>query len=311
MMISAVAALAIGGTVAYFSDTEVSNDNVISAGTIDIAVDGENPWDSTNQYGIIGLEPSDERDINVVLSNVGTNDVVIWKKVSATDAGNLISEPECEIGGGTWTEGVDTCTGAYVATDNISSQFVYSMNVGGSTHINQAWNVRVSDVNDLWIPIGRLNAGSTLAVDQNYYFDENAGNAYQGDSMTLDITFYAEQLDAPGPAHSTRGVVLENKNTTTWAPIVGDGTWGILTLDALGNYTAKAWGLNAGTYQLDYFVDPATDNFFGATNTVGAGGSVSYTGTRVGLTTATNAKYWLRDLSWNNANTLWEANLVN
>lgn len=43
VMIVAVAALAIGGTVAYFSDTETSARNTISAGTIDISVDSQNP----------------------------------------------------------------------------------------------------------------------------------------------------------------------------------------------------------------------------------------------------------------------------
>ena len=80
LLIAAVAAIAIGGTVAYFSDTETSTGNVISAGTIDISVDTENPWVSTNQYSIANLEPSDDQDINVKLENKGTNAAVIWKK---------------------------------------------------------------------------------------------------------------------------------------------------------------------------------------------------------------------------------------
>jgi predicted ribosomally synthesized peptide with SipW-like signal peptide len=316
VMIVAVAALAIGGTVAYFSDTEVSTGNTISAGTIDISVDNENPWQSTNEYTFSNLEPSDDKNINVTLKNEGTNPAVIWKKVSVTaEADNIQSEPECVAENGTWNQAATVgskCTGQTLKKDDLSTQFVYSMKIGGNVNINKAWDVKVSDVNNLWIPIGKLDANTSITVDQNYYFDEMAGNEYQGDSMTFDVTFYAEQLDAPGPAHSTRGVILDNKNASSgnWEPLVGDGIWGILTWDGSGNYKIKAWGLAAGTYQLDYFVEPSTDNFFGSSFTVGAGGSVDSSGTRPALATDASAKYWLRDLSWNNDNTLWEANLV-
>ena len=251
-IVAVVAAAASIVTVSYFSDTETSSDNTFTTGTIDIAVDGENPWDATAEYAFSGLEPSDDEDIDVMLSNVGTNDVVIWKKVSVTsETDNIQSEPECDAIGGTWSGSV--CSGG-TSIDDLSTQFVYSMDIGGSIDIDQAWDVRLSDVNDLWIPIGRLDSGDTLAVDQNYYFDEMAGNEYQGDEMTVNITFYAEQLDAPGPTNTTRGVVLENKNPANdWAPIIADGTWGIITWDGSGNYTAKGWGMNSDTYTLTYW----------------------------------------------------------
>jgi predicted ribosomally synthesized peptide with SipW-like signal peptide len=306
VVILGVSAVVAGATRAYFSDTETSTGNTFAAGTIDIKVDNQNPWSSTAQYAFSNLEPSDSNDINVTLSNAGTNDVVIWKKVKVTaEEDNLQSEPECAAESGVWSG--TACTTRSTPKDDLSTQFVYSMNIGVNTNINKTWGVKVSDINDLWIPVGKLAVGASVPVAQNYYFDEKAGNEYQGDKMTVDITFYAEQLGAPGPANTTRGVVLENKDTTTWTPIVGDGTWGILTWDAAGKYTVKAWGLAGASYQLDNFVEPSTDNFFGSTL---SGPVVSDTGTRATLNSDTKAKYWLRDLSWSNANTLWEANLV-
>ena len=38
-IIAVVAAVGIGATVAYFSDTETSAGNIITAGTVDISVD--------------------------------------------------------------------------------------------------------------------------------------------------------------------------------------------------------------------------------------------------------------------------------
>ncbi len=169
--------------------------------------------------------------------------------------------------------------------------------------------MKVSDINDLWIPIGRLNSGASLAVGQNYYFNELAGNEYQGGTMTIDITFYAEQLNAPGPIHTTRGVVLENKNTVgEWEPLIGDGTFGILTWDIAGNYTVKGWGLAGANYRVVYYNGSSEAAISG--NTAVVSGAVTIGGNYAGFGTA-DAKYWLRDTTYNNANTLWEANLVN
>lgn len=311
LLISAVAAIAIGGTVAYFSDTETSTGNVISAGTIDISVDSENPWVLTSQYSIANLEPSDEQNINVTLKNEGTNPAVIWKKVTvAAELDGTESEPECFAEGGTWSG--STCSSG-TPKDDISTQFVYSMKIGGNDNIKKDWDVKVSDVNNLWIPIGKLASGSSLTVDQNYYFDELAGNEYQGDSMTLDITFYAEQLDAPGPDYvsGSNGVIVDNKDASgDWAPIVGDGTWGILKWDGSGNFTMKGWGLAGTSYRAVYY-NGSTETNIGSGNTSVSGGTVIITGNYGSFGTNLDAKYWLRDASRNNTNTLWEANLVN
>ena len=279
-MVAVVGAVAVGGTIAYFSDTETSTGNTFTAGTVDIAVDSENPWESTGQYSFSNLEPSDDEDINVTLSNVGSNPVVVWKKVKITNE-----------------------------EKDLSTQFVYSMKVGGNDNIKKDWDVRVSDVNDLWIPIGRLNSGESLTVDQNYYFDEEADNAYQGGSMTFDVTFYADQVNAPGPAHTTRGVVLENKNTTgEWETIVGDGIFGILTWDTSYNYVVKAWGVVGASYKVAHYNEAtSTQTLIGDALTPVAG-AVSGSGTLTAY--GTDSKYWLRDLTWSNPNTLWESNLA-
>ena len=41
-----VTGLVVGGTLAYFSDTETSTGNLFTAGTIDLEVNGTNPWTS-------------------------------------------------------------------------------------------------------------------------------------------------------------------------------------------------------------------------------------------------------------------------
>lgn len=308
-IIVAVAAVVVGGTVAYFNDTEVSEDNVITAGTIDIEVNDQNPWSQNGKYTFSNLEPSDDVDIDVVLKNVGTNPVVIWKKVEVDENTGETSEPECVAIGGSWDDTNNTCDKD--DTNDVSTQFVYSMDINSSVNIDEAWDVRVSDIDGLWIPMGRLNSGDTLDVDQNYYFDENAGNEYQGDEMTIDVTFYAEQLDAPGPANTTNGVVLDNKDVASgdWEPEVGDGIWGIITWDGADNYNVRAWGLEGASYQVAHYDEAtSTQTLMGDVLTPDANGDVE--DDDVLTAKGNDSKYWLRDLSWDNDNTLWEANLV-
>ncbi len=56
--IAIVVVVAVGATQALFSDTEESIGNTYTTGTIDIAVDGENPWVSNNQYSLDDMKPS-------------------------------------------------------------------------------------------------------------------------------------------------------------------------------------------------------------------------------------------------------------
>jgi predicted ribosomally synthesized peptide with SipW-like signal peptide len=65
-VIAAVAAIAIGGTVAYFSDTETSTGNTFTAGTLDLKVDStchyngnvcgatSHVWEGSNPYPVPG-----------------------------------------------------------------------------------------------------------------------------------------------------------------------------------------------------------------------------------------------------------------
>jgi hypothetical protein len=138
--------------------------------------------------------------------------------------------------------------------------------------------------------------------------DETAGNEYQGDQLKFNIELYAEQLDAPGPAHTTRGVVLDNKDVAAdWVPLV-DGRLGLLTWDLVtGNYRLRAWGLDAGAYKVKFY--DTTEHDISTAQTA-VGGKLDFTGNYANFGVNPNAKYWLR-YEWDNAKTLFESNLVN
>jgi len=296
LMIVTVAGVTVGATVAYFSDTETSTNNTFAAGTIDIAVNDENAWEETVFDVTVdgNLKPGMSRTATLTVANVGQNDLVLWKRVKVTDRN-----------GGDSTEPEETADPSD-SINNLDSQISYDMTVGGVNTIPAIWGVKLADVDSLWIPLGKVVAGDSVDVTQVYKLLEETGNEYQGDTLTFDIDLYAEQMDAPGPEHTTRGVVLENKDTTDWFPIM-DGTLGILTWDVSGNYTLKAFGLTGGVTYRFAQGDPEVGISAYMTPTAG---NLTITGNYGGFATP-NTKYWLRPNDWDNAKSLWESNLVN
>jgi len=181
MTIAVVAAVGIGAARAYFSDTETSVGNTINAGTIDIAVDGDNPWTKTYTEQWSDMKPSYDRTMTFPIKNVGENPLVLWKRIVVTDwLDGVESEPECVAEGGTWGNPSGPCSGG-MPKDDLDSVINYQMVFGGTTVIDKAWGVKMKDVDTLWVPLGKLTPGQELAMTQLYHMDETAGNEYQGD----------------------------------------------------------------------------------------------------------------------------------
>ena len=320
-IIAAVAAIVIGGTVAYFSDTETATGNILAAGTIDIAVDGQNPWDRTYTEKLDDMKPSQVRYIEFTVKNVGENPVVLRKHLGdfVMDTYKPQNEPACSSLGGTWNS--SECSnwqwgtnGALSLLDFIRYDMTITPQDGSPIEIiPEEWDIKLSDIESLWIPLGTIEPGKTLVVKQSYHMIKETGNWAQGLSMTFDIDLYAEQTFGPGP-NTTHGVILENKDDVDWYSIM-DQTWGILTWDTDGKYVLRAFGLDtldtSVTYRLAHWQEPSgpetgISDYF-APN---ANGCLEITGTYTGFNTNTDAKYRLRPSDWRQPKTLWEGNIV-
>lgn len=319
-LIALVGTLGYVGTTAYFNDTETSEGNVLAAGTIDIAVNDENPWTATEEYVFEDLLPGEDESTLQTIKNVGSRNAMVWKRIDITSRENYHeSEPECYAHeGAAWDISVSRCdySGSTGSVDDLDTQMIYGMTVGAGTNIDPVWKVTMADLDGLWIPLGLLEANGEVEVGQTYLFSEDATNHYQGDKLTYTITYYAAQEGTPGPAPTTRGVVLVAKalnpeNGYYEFPVVGTGTWGLLTWDDSGNFHMRAWGLPGTQYRLQAwnYTSNSDLGMFGDTQ---SGGNVDYTGNYAGLVNNNQIKYWLRDTSgsWPNANALWESNLV-
>lgn len=201
MSIALVSATAFGVTRAFFTDTETSSKNTFTTGTIDIAVDNQNPWSSRTPYQFTDMKPSQVEYANFTVNNVGTNPVNVWKKLTVTGTSDTpISEPECVEGHGVWTEG--NCTGDYSAKSDIDTVIDYDLSVKLYNNSNELiwWqmiydkNVTVADIKDKDVFLGMIPEGWHIDVVQSYHMKSDTGNWAQGDSMTFDITLTGEQL---------------------------------------------------------------------------------------------------------------------
>jgi len=108
-VIAAIAALAIGGTIAYFSDTETSTGNTFTAGKLDLIVDIDgvvyNPLNRTIFGPLTDIKPGDDGEETISLHV--DNDACGFVKFDLTsDLDNSCTEPEaveegqgCPIGG--------------------------------------------------------------------------------------------------------------------------------------------------------------------------------------------------------------------
>jgi predicted ribosomally synthesized peptide with SipW-like signal peptide len=281
--IAIVGALIGGGVIAMFSDVETAP-GTFTAGTIDIAIDGENPW--VDSFTIEQAKPCQTWYLEFEITNVGNNPCVVWKHLKdfVTGGGIMVypdpstgpasSEPEYVAGGGTFNNGVPQ--DGYVEKCNIDDWIMYDLyseviwpKAGGGT---DQWhqtlyteNVTIGSIECTFVPLGSIPPGGKMKVIQSYHLHATTPNDYQGDTLSFTIEFYAQQLEGTQ-------LVMENKvKAQPGEPSVvqfGDGMVGYLDYQTVGskfNYTFSATGLQAGTsYSLIYYADPWAGNHPGA-----------------------------------------------
>ena len=298
--IAGVAALAFGASQAFFSDTETSVGNTITAGTIDISVDQNNPWSAP--VTISDMKPSYVRWTKHVVRNVGNNPLKLWKHIkNVTTGNNEWSEPECTSAGGTWIPPITGqlfggCTNGQ-EQNNIDEYIVYDMYIdgnvsgiessnwlggqhsGGTVVIDEDDGITLDDIESVFVYLGEVAPNDEITVWQSYHMKDETGNWAQTDQVSFTIEFYAEQVNGNGPTSTS--LLLENKVEGPWTPILGDGMWGILKWAGDGSTfnfssTFEGHGLQPSTaYALIYAPDPWPQGPLpgGPSTVLGTGGS--------------------------------------
>jgi len=304
LAIALIAGLVGAFTYAYFSDVEETT-ATFSTGTIDIEVDGQNPWVRTFEDELSDLKPSETGEISFEIHNSGGNPVVVWKHIGdiVTSDGLHPESEDAEDPGGT--------------INHIHTVIDYDLTVGGEVIFDLGNGLSVDDIRSMWMPLGCLNPSQRLTVVQSYHMRNDTTNWAQGDVMDFAIDLYAEQLDRNGPDQLSYKLFLDNKTTADWCFIL-DGMWGILEWGSPTSLFAQ--GLQATTnYSLITYIDPWPGT---GLQTIASGTSLSdgtLTLSGFAMPAGYSGKIWLvltNDVSgdhmvgWNPAAYLFEANKV-
>lgn len=185
----------IGGTAAYFSDTETSIGNSFSAGTLDLNVDGGNT--NVVKFSVTNMRPGNQPRSSYTLANVGTlNGYLDIENVTFSSDENGCGEPETEAG--------DMTCGNPGATEGelanvVNLRLFADTNGDGSisTGENVFYNGKVKDLPTNFELNQALNAGTdTKVVALLDWWSTADDNKAQNDSMTIDMTFELAQTTA-------------------------------------------------------------------------------------------------------------------
>ncbi len=321
--IVAAITLSISATMAYFSDTESSVGNTLTAGTINIAVDGQDKWQREAPFDLVDLKPGQNVYTNFTVKNVGTNPVNIFKEVkNASSTENGINDPECEAYGGQWDG--QNCQGGTPKNDlenmvdyDLSVKLYDEQNVLRWYQTLYHQNKTISQLNQPMF-LGMIPANWEMKVVESYHLQASAGNEYQSDKMTFDIVLTGEQL----------------RGELTLAAKSGDPDWivqaenyaGTLSYEVRADQFKYSFSgvapLPNTKYWLINYVDPfGTPGItFGSAVSDGSG-NITISGSADLNQDLLNAKIWLvtdadydesanKLTGWNPANYLFETGLI-
>ncbi|WGI17067.1 TasA family protein [Methanonatronarchaeum sp. AMET-Sl] len=208
LLIGLIGVAAGAGTFAYFSDTEQA-DGMFQAGTIDIAINDQNPW--MESFEMIDMKPcKTTEEANVELTNVGTNPALIYKHIDVTDYNTGLerfecpvtnemfsSEPEWTIEANPQFDEEGNVTNVDInRIDDIHNQTEYTLTIDGQQIPLCLFDIEtVGDVDCNWMFLGVLEPGDSMMVNQTYKLSADAGNEYQGDQFNFTMTFKALQTN--------------------------------------------------------------------------------------------------------------------
>jgi len=183
-----------GGTYAYFSDTESSTGNTLSAATLDLKINGGDAAITT--FNVSNVAPGDSASANSTLRNAGS---LTGELDVATSA--ITNTPYA--GGGEFQDG----TGDLGANAEIAMYVDIDMSGGptagdvglksdGTTYDpSVALDYDVIDNYDTenWDAVANMAIAVSYGYRVEWRVPTAVGNAIQGDSVSFDVDFVLEQ----------------------------------------------------------------------------------------------------------------------
>ena len=175
--IAMVAAVAGIGSWAYFSDTEISTGNTVTAGTLDLKVNGQDVTDQ--KFTVENVYPGYSDSSTIAVKNDGTIDGQHLKLAfrNMIDNENGCTAPEAKVDG--------SCDGTQ---GELSRNVKITITEDGNT--NPIVNDTLSNLryyNEGYIDLGSLAADETKNITITATVPTSVGNIIQSDSVVTDI----------------------------------------------------------------------------------------------------------------------------
>lgn len=198
-IIGVASAIAIGGTKAYFSDTETSQGNTLSAGTLNLTVDNEDPWTSV-PFQISDIKPGDSGTKKIKLKNIGSlpkpGGPPWTSKVFITFSNLIDDDVSC-----TEPEDIEDTTCGADQEGELSANL--QIRVRDYWDPNCQNNKRFDETHTLaeWVSQGQtflnddMPSGDVNCIVIDWSVDPSVGNVIQTDKSTFDLSFKLEQTE--------------------------------------------------------------------------------------------------------------------
>jgi predicted ribosomally synthesized peptide with SipW-like signal peptide len=178
-----VMALVAGGTWAYFSDYEVSANNVLTAGTLDIGLSnaslGEAGAGDTATWSLSSMAPGDTKQAILYVANNGTIDMAnVYFGLAYNTSGTRPSTVKAGPGG---------------VTDDISKMIYVSAASGNFTSVASLLNKSIFDLSTQNITLGTLAAGQERTINLTWTMNTSATNDCQNKTVSFNATVAGTQ----------------------------------------------------------------------------------------------------------------------
>lgn len=186
-----------GGTFAYFSDTETSVSNTLTAGTLDLNINGGDIAVTT--LSVSDVAPGDSGSDNSTLANIGS--LLGELDISTTEVTNTPGAGGTEYEGGSGELGANAELAMYIDVDQSGdwSAGDIGLKTDNTTYTHPtALDYAIFDnyASLSWDATENLSASASDDFRMLWQVPTGAGNDIQGDSVSVNITFVLEQTAA-------------------------------------------------------------------------------------------------------------------
>jgi len=186
-----------GGTFAYFSDTETSVSNTLTAGTLDLNINGGDIAVTT--LSVSDVAPGDSGSDNSTLANIGS--LLGELDISTTEVTNTPGAGGTEYEGGSGELGANAELAMYIDVDQSGdwSDGDIGLKSDNTTYNNPAaleYAIFDNYASLSWNATENMSASAADDFMMLWRVPIGAGNDIQGDSVSVNITFVLEQTAA-------------------------------------------------------------------------------------------------------------------